>query len=239
MTRDFLYGVDIPGGAGWSVVVRRSRALRLTVLAADANVSMLAFAVKDPTERLNMPDTLKSQMSATVRPPMALMSDMGCALLSVTASSLDWHDALTGHGLDADVDDRFGGTTYQNSRNEWRRSARACLLEELRTHGLGLRDLHATVNWFTKVEPGDDDLGSVHFVAGHAREGDYVELRAEVDVLVVLATSPHPLNPDPTWRPAPVRAEVFSVPEAGADDEVRLFRGETARAMAAADRSYA
>ncbi|MDQ1700749.1 MAG: uncharacterized protein QOF57_1, partial [Frankiaceae bacterium] len=210
-----------------------------TALGPDANVSMLAFAAADTTERLNVPDTLKAQTSLVVRPPQTLMSDMGTALLTVTDSSLDWHDVVTGHSLDADVHGRFGGTTYQNSRNDVRRSARSCLLEELRVRGLGTRDLHATVNWFTKVEPTDDDAGSLRFVAGHATDGDFVELRAEVDTLVVLATSPHPLDPRDEWRPAPVRAEVFAVAAPGEDDPARLLRHETARSLAVAERTYA
>ena len=238
MTKPFPYAVQIPGGAGWSVTLRRGHALRLTALATDANVSMLAYAADDRTERLNVPDTLKAQMSAVVRPPMTLMSDMGRALLSVTSSSLNWHDALTGHSLDADVAARFGGTTYQSDRNDWRRSARSCLVEELRVHQLDRRDLHATVNWFTKVEPGNDDAGTLRFIPGHALDGDVVELRAEVDVLVVLATSPHPMNPDAQWRPAPVRAEVFAV-EAAADDPTCLVRDETQRSLLMAERSNA
>ena len=238
MTRESLYGVHIPGGSGWSMVLRRQHALRLTALGPDANVSMLAYAAADTTERLNVPDTLKSQVAAAVRAPMTLMSDMGKALLSVTASTLDWHDAITGHGLDADIAARFAGTTYQTARNEWRRSARACLLEEMRVHGLDARDLHATVNWFTKVEPADDAAGSLRFVTAYAREGDSVELRAEVDVFIVLATSPHPLNPDPQWRPAPVAAEVFAVDPSASDEPSRRFRDESARSLVTAERSF-
>jgi urea carboxylase-associated protein 2 len=239
MTGEQLYDVEIPGGAGWSVVVRRGRALTLTALAAHANVSMLVYAVDDPTERLNLPDTFKAQISAFIRPPMTLMSDMGRALLTVTGSSLGWHDALTGHSLDADVVARYGATSYQEQRNDWRRSARSCLLEELRVHGLDARDLHATVNWFTKVQPADDEHATLTFVEGHARDGDFVALRAEVDVLVVLATSPHPLDPAAEWRPAPVRAVVSAVASAGPDDAARLFRAETARSLVAAERSHA
>jgi urea carboxylase-associated protein 2 len=239
MMGEQLYDVEIPGGAGWSVVVRRGRALTLTALASHANVSMLVYAVDDPTERLNLPDTFKAQTSACVRPPMTLMSDMGRALLTVTGSSLDWHDALTGHSLDADVAARYGVSSYQEHRNDWRRSARSCLLEELRVHDLDVRDLHATVNWFTKVQPADDERATLSFVDGYSREGDFVSLRAEIDVLVVLATSPHPLDPAPDWQPAPIRAVLTIAAAPGADDPARLLRDETARSLLAAERSYA
>lgn len=239
MTTEPKLSIDVPGGAGWSVTVRRHHALRLTALADGANVSMLAFAAADPTERLNVPDTLKAQMSGAVHPPMTLMSDMGAALLTVTASTLDWHDAMTGHSLDADVTARFDVSTYQAVRNDWRRSARSCLLEELRVHGLGTRDLHACVNWFSKVQPAAVGTGALHFVPNFSTAGDFVELRAEVDVLVVLATSPHPLDPNVQWKPAAVRAEIVDVEAPGADDPARLFRAETARSLVTAERSHA
>src|SRR5260370_13248005 len=133
-------------------------------------------------------------MSACVRAALVLMSDMGRALCSVTGSSLPWHDAITGHSHDRDLV-RFGKSDYAIDRNAWRRSARSGLLDELWKHGLDRRDLHATVNWFTKVVPGDDERGTLSYVPGHAGSGHWVELRAEQDVLIVFSTSPPPLHP--------------------------------------------
>ncbi|MGR6997559.1 DUF1989 domain-containing protein [Yinghuangia aomiensis] len=99
---------EVAAGAAWAVRLRRHRALRLTCLDGGANVSVLMYAAADPLERLDVPDTLKAQMSACVRAPMVLMSDMGRALASVTGSSLDWHDAVTGHSTDGQVAARFG-----------------------------------------------------------------------------------------------------------------------------------
>ncbi|WAL68392.1 DUF1989 domain-containing protein [Amycolatopsis cynarae] len=228
---EVLLSHEIPGGAAWSVLVRAGRELRLTAVEAGANCSTLLFAAHHPVDRLNVPDTLKAQMSARIRPPMVLMSDRGTALCSVTGSSLDWHDALCGHSCDAHVA-RFGPSAYTSDRNQWRRSARAGLLSELRKHGRGPADLHACVNFFSKAATSDDPKGSLAFVPGHAADGDWVSLRAELDLLVVLSTAPHPL--DPRWAPAPVRAEVSAAPPAGEDDPSWTFRAESARALRAA-----
>ncbi|HSA53946.1 MAG TPA: urea amidolyase associated protein UAAP1 [Yinghuangia sp.] len=233
------YAHDIAAGSAWTVRLGRHRALRLTCLDDGANAAVLMFAASDPLERLNLPDTLKAQMSACVRPPLVLMSDMGRALASMTGSSLDWHDAITGHSTDAQVRARFGASDYAADRNAWRRSARAGLLDELWKHGLGKRDLHATLNLFTKVVPAGDERGSLAYVPGHARAGDWVELRAEQDVLVMLSTAPHPMDPNPAWAPARLRADVSSVPEPGPRDPSRVFRPESGRALAAVERSLA
>lgn len=218
---------DIPGGASRSLVLRVTQRLRLEALGDGANASVLLFAADRHTERLCVPDTLKAQMQACVRPPMVLMSDAGRALCSVVGSSLDWHDALTGHSLPGHV----AASSYASDRNGWRQSARVLLLDELAVHGLGERDLHGCVSFFSKVAPAGDERGTLTWSAGHARVGDWVELRAEQDVLVVLATSPHPWDDQPTW--APVRMRVAAGDPPSDADASRLFRAESARALEA------
>jgi uncharacterized protein YcgI (DUF1989 family) len=149
----------------------------------------------------------------------------------VTGSSLEWHDCLCGHSLDEHVD----SSSYAEHGNEWRRSARAGLLSELRKHGRGPVDLHGCANFFSKVVP--DDAGSLQFVANHAVADDWVTLRAELDLLAVFSTAPHPL--DPVWAPGGVRAEVVETPPYGADDPSVRFRDESARALEASRAVFA
>jgi urea carboxylase-associated protein 2 len=215
----------VPAGGYWSVGIRAGRVLRLTALDDGAVCSALIFAAGHPVDRLNIPDTLKAQMSARIRPPMVLMSDRGAALASVTGSSLDWHDCLTGHSLDGHVP---GSSSYATDRNDWRRSARFGLLSELRKHGRGPADLHACVNFFAKVAIGPD--GGLAFVPDHAREGDWVTLRAEQDLLLILSTAPHPMSP--VWAPGAVRAGISAGEPYGPDDPSVTFRPESARALA-------
>lgn len=233
---DALLSHDVPGGAAWSALVRAGRELRLTATGDGANCATLLYAAYDPVDRLNIPDTLKAQMSACIRPPMVLMSDRGVGLCSVTGSSLDWHDCVTGHSLDAHVA-RFGPSSYHADRNDWRRSARAGLLSELRKHGRDVADLHACVNFFTKIMTGDDTAGSLAFVPGHAAAGDWVTLRSEVDILLVLSTAPNPL--DTRWAPAGVRVEVLVAEDYGDDDPSWTHRPESERALRAAKAVFA
>lgn len=233
------YTVEVPGGAADSLRLRRHRTLTLTCLGPGANVAMLIYALEDPTERLNVPDTLKAQMTARIAAPMALISDMGRALASVTGSSLDWHDAITGHGLPGAAERRFGPSSYAADGHRRRRDARTGLLDELWKHGLDRRDLHANLNLFTKVAPAGDARGTLGYVPGHAAEGDWITLRAELDLLIVLCTAPHPLDPAEAWAPAGVRLEVAEGAPPGPHDPVRTWRAETARALELSERSVA
>ena len=222
------YAHEIPGGAAWSAPVPAGRLVTLTALADDANATVLLFGA-DRLDRLNVPDTMKAQMSARVRPPMVLMSDRGLALASVVSSTSDWHDCLTGIGHDVHLE-RFGPSSYAEHRNEWRRSARAGVVSELAKHGLGEADLHGPVNFFTKVGIAEDARGSLSWVAGHSDTDDDVVLRTEQDLLVVLSTAPHPLSTGP-YEPAGVRITVTPAPHPTPDDPSLLFRPESARAL--------
>jgi urea carboxylase-associated protein 2 len=235
----YEYRYEVPGGAADSLRLRRHRELTLTCLGAGANVAMLIYALDNPLDRLNVPDTLKAQMSARIAAPMVLVSDMGRALASVTGSSLDWHDAITGHSLDRHVEERYGPSSYAADSNGWRRSARAGLLDELWKHGLGARDLHANINWFTKIRPAGDERGSLEYVPGHAAAGDWVTLRAELDLLLVFSTAPHRLDPARDWNPAGVRLAVAAAAQPGPDDPSRTHRAESARALELSERSAA
>ena len=212
----------VPGGAAWSLQVAKGRSITFSAEADRANVSLLIFAAGHRTDRLNVPDTLKAQYSACIKPPMVLMSDRGVGLASVTGSSLPWHDALCGHGLSS-----YGESSYGTDRNGWRRRARTGLVSELTKHGRGEADLHPTVNLFSKAAL--DDAAGLSFVPDHAKAGDWVTLRSELDLLLVMSTAPHPL--DPVWEPADVRVELRPAAPVEADDPSRTFRAEPARAL--------
>lgn len=212
----------------WSGVVSRGKRLRLTDLEGGANVSMLLYNVLERNERYNMPDTLKGQHIFYLRAPYCLHSDMGRLLASITADTVGWHDTVCGHSDAARVLAKYGEHNYQQARNDWYRNGRDCFLIELAKWGLGKKDLVPNLNWFSKVVA--DDAGKLSFVPGHSKAGDVVELRFEIDTLVVLNTCQHPFDPDPGYRPRPVRLEIFSGELPAADDPSFTVRPENLRA---------
>lgn len=224
-------------GQGWSRVLRRHQVLRLSDTRGDACVALLAFNDRDRLERYNMPDTLKSQHTAFLDEGRVLMSDMGHVLLSVTADSCGWHDTISGHQLADEAAAKYGPGTYQELRNACFRNTRENLLVELAKHGLGPRDLHANANLFAKVVA--DREGALAFVPGNSRAGATIDLRAEMDVLVILSNTPHPLDPSPRWDPPPVALSIHRVAPPGPADPCRVRRPENRRAFELTEAMYA
>ena len=224
----------LPGAATWSGVLRRGSALELEDLEGGANVALLLLDADRPSERLNVPDTLKAQHVARITAGVALYSDMGRVLASVIEDTCGWHDPLCGHGRQSDVDAVYGTTSYAAQRNAVRRGAREELVLELAKHGLGARDMSATINLFSKVTVRGD--GRLVFHPGSSAPGSRVVLRADTDVLVLLNSAPHPRAREAAWEPKPVGLAVRAVGAAGPADAVRLACAENERGFAATER---
>ena len=233
---NILFEETLPGGGLWSWVLRRHTTLRLTDLAGGANVGLMTYNADQPLDRLNLPDTLKAQYTAKLTRGHVLMSDMGRALLSITVDTAGWHDPLSGHGNAALVQRNYGVATYQEKRNDWHRNAHDNFLIELGKHGLGKRDLVANVNFFSRLDV--DAEGAMKFHPGNSAAGAHVDLRAEMNVLVVLNTCQHPLDPNPRYAPRPVRLTVLKTPPPGPDDFCRNFRGENQRSFILTERLF-
>lgn len=235
-TEKILFEELLPGGGLWSWTLRRHTTLRLTDLEGGANVGLMAYNADQPLDRLNLPDTLKAQYTAKLTRGHVLMSDMGHALLSITRDTAGWHDPLGGHGNAALVKRKYGEGMYQEKRNDWYRNAHDDFLVELGKHGLGKRDLVANVNFFSRLDV--DAEGMMTFHPGNSSEGAHVELRAEMNVLVVLNTCQHPLDPNPHYAPRPVKLTVLRTPPPGPDDFCRNFRGENQRSFTLTERLF-
>ncbi|MCF3652383.1 urea amidolyase associated protein UAAP1 [Synoicihabitans lomoniglobus] len=212
----------------WSGVISRGKTLRLTDLQGGANVGVLLYNADLTVERYNMPDTLKGQHTYQLTHPHCLHSDMGRLLASITADTAGWHDTACGCSDAAQVAAKYGKKSYQSGHNEFHRNGRECFLIELAKWGLGKRDLVPNLNLFSKVTA--DEAGVLTFVPGNSPAGAYVDLRLEMNTLVVLNTCQHPLDPDPVYHPRPVKLEVFPAQPVALTDTCINSRPENLRA---------
>jgi urea carboxylase-associated protein 2 len=187
----------LPGGKHWSLPLWRNSRLRLIDIEGGANVGMLFYNPLNLLERYNAPDTLKCQHSFKLTEGHCLYSDMGRIFCSIVADSFGWHDTVCGNTTKQSVARQWGETSYQNQRNDWQQNGRDSFLVETAKYGLGRRDLPANVNWFSKVVAAED--GALSLDASAATAGASVELRFEMDTLVLFHTCPHPLNMSATY----------------------------------------
>lgn len=225
---------DVMPGANWSHVLKRGTTLRITDTEGGANVSALFYNFELLCERLNLPDTLKCQHTAKLTKGHCLYSDMGRILVSITEDTCGWHDPLAGCSNAQIVSAKYGDKNYQTARNDWHRNGHDNFLVELGKYGMSERDLAMNVNFFQKVTV--DESGFMSYAPGNSKPGAFVDLRAEMNTLVVLNTAIHPLDSSPVYAPKPVHLTIWSSPPPAADDFCRKSRPENERGFILTER---
>ncbi|MCQ4269711.1 MULTISPECIES: urea amidolyase associated protein UAAP1 [Pseudomonas] len=234
--RPALYQETVPGGGHTSFVLKRGQLLRITDLEGGANVSLMLLNATEKSERLNLPDTLKCQHTAKLTTGHCLYSDMGRVLAAITADTCGWHDSFGGLLNAAEVKEKYGEGRYQELRNGFFRNGVDNLLVEMGKWNLGLADLLMVLNLFSKVSV--DAEGYFHFEAENSKAGDYIELYAPMDCLVVLTALQHPMDPNPEYAPKPVQLSWSQVASDGISVLCRTSRPENGRGFHNTERLY-
>ena len=223
----------IPGGWHWTTQLQRGQALRLLNPQATPGVSVMLWNAADPAERYNAADTVKLQWTAELRRGRVLFSDMGRVLASLTEDSCGTHDTLMGGSTARSNLTRYGSTGadggLRNTRDNLRLAAGKL--------GLSRRDLAPCVTFFAPVRT--DQGGRFVWHDGRLQPGDFVELRAEMNLLVALSNCPHPLAPGSTFAPADIEAVIWQAPSPAPDDPCRSLTEEARRGFDNTDVQFA
>jgi urea carboxylase-associated protein 2 len=225
-----LYETTLDGGKHWSLTIRRGTVLTLTDPQGGANVGMLFYNPQNVLERYNAPDTLKCQHTFRLTRGHCLYSDMGRIFCSIVDDTVGWHDTVAGNANKALIARRWGLKSYQDHRNDWTQNGHDAFMVEGAKYGLGRRDLAANVNWFSKVSAAAD--GALVFDPANSPAGSSVDLRFEMDTLVLLHTCPHPMNPAAEYPRKPVTLTLRKANPVGPDDFCLNSRPENGRGFA-------
>jgi hypothetical protein len=229
---DVVWDETLGAGAYASRWVGRGCRVRFTDLEGDTNLNLVLHHAPRPIERLNVADTLKLQWNAYPGPGSLLLSDMGRVLASVM------DDVPRGAGqIGAPVDLLCGASTPVAAEERYgaagSESATPCgrdrLLLGLAKHGLARRHLPPAANLFTIVRVADG--GGLQRHTASDRPGTHVTLRAELDLIVTVAVTPHPLDQRDRYIAGPVRVTAWSGSAAGDDDPARAMSPEARRAF--------
>lgn len=205
--------------------LKRGASVRLIDVHGDGCLSMLLFNAELPTERLNVADTIKVQWNGYLGQGRLLLSDMGRVMMSIVADEAGTHDVFCGASNPAAYTRKYGeGDNYGPHPN-----ARDRFMLAVGKYGLGRKDVHPSINWFKGVRIAED--GATQPDIGPFAPGRSLILRAEMDVIIVLANTPHVLDPRPDYTVTPVRVTAWRGPVTPPDDAIRNATPEGQRAF--------
>ncbi len=216
-----IHNESIPGGWYWTTELKRGEALRLINVSGTSSVSLLAWSKDEPSERLNHADTVKVQWSAAIQKGRMLLSDMGRVLLSVMEDTSFAHDALAGGSNAASNLAKYGPGSYRNTRDNFILAAGKL--------GLTRRDIPPCITFFAPLST--NEAGQFVWEDVKRRAGDFVDLRAEMDLFIAVSNCPHPLDPHSEYAPGAVEAVRFHARPSGLNDVARSASEEALRAF--------
>lgn len=209
MTADpHLYGLSgtvlhdeiVAARAPWLHHIAKGQTLRIVDLEGNQAVDFLLYSAADDAERYSAQDTVAAQGNLFLRTGTQLMSNEGRPMMTIAASAVEYHDTIGGACSCESNTLRYGHHT---------RSQHACVenfLEANLVEGRGKRDIVSNINFFMNV-PVEAD-GTLGIVDGISAPGLTVDLRAEMDVIVVVSNCPQVNNPCNAFNPTPVRMVV-------------------------------
>ncbi len=192
--------VQLPGEP-WTRIVTTGQVLRIVDLEGTQAVDTLCYDAADFENRYSAANTIRAQRNLFLSTGSTLMSTDGDALATIVADTCGRHDTVGGACSAESNTCRFGHHTrsMHNCRDNF--------LTGLARHGLGKRDLAPNINFFMNVPVTAD--GHLDIVDGISEPGNYVELRADRDVLFVISNCPQLNNPCNGWNPTPIRLLVW------------------------------
>jgi len=219
----------LPGGGRWSKIIKRGDKLRITTKDGLGSLSAMFYNADSTAERFNSADTVKLQHNAYFGKGRVLYSELGRVLFSITDDTTEGlFDAIAGISNPRIVKERFGEGDFEHIRNRYFKSDRENFLVELGKYGMGKRDMIPAINFFRKVDVKEGS--KLELSSQRAEPGSYIELRAEMNVLLVLSNTPHVME-EGEYNPSDVQLTLFKAEPVTEDDFCMNFSPQSQRAF--------
>ena len=196
-----LEDLIVPAREPWSVKMRKGEILRIIDLEGQQAVDFLCYNADDSTDRYNAANTIKLNGNIYLGKDAGIWSVRARKLMTFVEDTCGSHDTLYGC-CSVEIDDvRFGKNNGRGCQDNFE--------TELAKHGLDSKDVVANINLFMYVPV--ENNGDIAIAPGVSKAGDYVDLRAEIDVLAVLSNCPEALNNAAGGAPTPIRVIVYTL----------------------------
>jgi len=194
----------VPAGAPWTWELRQGQTLRILDLEGNQAADTLFYSLAEPTaERYSAIDTIREQGNVYLTTGSRLLSNRGNVMLTITADTCGRHDTLG--GACAAESNQMRYALDKKSMHSCRDNFLTAISNT--AYGLGKRDIASNINFFMNVPLTPD--GGLTFEDGISGAGKYVEMRAEMDVIVLVSNCPQLNNPCNAYNPTPVEMLIW------------------------------
>lgn len=199
------YREIVPAGDYFMKVVTAGQTVRILDLEGNQAADTLFYNAHDPAERYSAMDTIREQGNVYLSAGSKLISNEGHVLLEIVADTCGRHDTLGGACATESNTVRYAleKKCMHACRDSW-----MLAVAENENFGMSKRDITHNINFFMNVPITAD--GGLSFADGISAPGKYVELRAAMDVIVLISNCPQLNNPCNGYNPTPIEVLIWN-----------------------------
>jgi urea carboxylase-associated protein 1 len=189
----------------WSARLEPGQTLTLIDTKGQQAIDFLCYSAELPLDRINIPNTVKLNKSLYITKGSKIYSDHARVMMTVLDDTCGYHDTLAGC-CSCEIDKvRYGVVKTESCRTNF--------IAELAKWAMGPSEIVSNINFFMRVPFTAD--GDIVIADGVSKAGDYVVLKAEMPVIVVMSNCPQQHNPAAGFEPTPVEVVVTDAPGDG------------------------
>lgn len=194
----------IPAGDYWMKVIPAGQTFRITDLEGNQAADTLFYSAEDPSERYSAMDTIREQGNVYLTAGTTLMSNLCSPMLDIVADTCGRHDTLGGACATESNTVRYAleKKCMHACRDSW-----MLAVAENEQFNMSKRDITHNINFFMNVPVTAE--GGLTFADGISAPGKYVELKALMDVIVLISNCPQLNNPCNAFNPTPVAISIW------------------------------
>lgn len=203
-SNDAVYREVVKAGDYWLHKIKNGQTFRILDLEGNQAADTLFFNANDTSERYSAMDTLREQGNVYLTGGSKLISSQGNLMLEIVADTCGRHDTLGGACATESNTVRYAleKKCMHACRDSW-----MLAVAENPEFGLTKQDITHNINFFMNVPVTPE--GGLTFADGISAPGKYVELRACMDVLVLISNCPQLNNPCNAYNPTPVEVLIW------------------------------
>jgi len=185
--------------------IKQGQTFRIVDLEGNQAADVLFYNAKDPSDRYSAMDTIRAQGNLYLSAGTKLISNTQNTLLTIVADTCGRHDTLGGACATESNTVRYSleKRCMHACRDSW-----MLAIAEHPEFGISKHDITHNINFFMNVPVTPE--GGLTFADGISAPGKYVELKAEMDIVMLISNCPQLNNPCNGYNPTPIEVIVWN-----------------------------
>lgn len=195
----------IPPRGGTAFPIKAGQVCRVIDVDGKQVADFICFNLRDFVDKISVENTQLLNGTLFLTRGHHLYSTKATQLMTITADTCGVHDLISGSCSEYTNAYRYGVRGTPNCRSNFERV--------LTPYGIPLAEIPYSFNIFMNTPISSEGVTGIQ--EPKSKPGDYLDLRANVDLLIAISNCPQERNPCNGWNPTRLGVVVYEVEPTG------------------------